>query len=173
VSKDLISLTISVTGLLASIITLAFLVVQLRLLREQINQAKDAYISEQHRMRKQSTLEFVASTLDRRIGFLEEIPSVKDPEATKNFIRQLPTDPAASKSIFAFLNYQEYVASGVNEGILDIDVIDRMAGTTIMKTQEGYGDFIAKKRESDNHPTLYAELQKLAKLIHKRRSLQT
>ncbi|GEM_PF-6991990 len=166
-SNDRLSLVISVT---INVVALVFLGAQLYLLREQVRQAKDAYISEQRRARKQSTLDFISATLERRLRFQQEIPSVKDPEATLNFIRLAKTDEAAAKSILGFLNYYEYIAAGVNAGILDIDVIDSTMGTTVMRCQEGYVDFVAEVRERDSHPTLYEELDALAKLLRELRS---
>jgi hypothetical protein len=72
-------------------------------------------------------------------------------------------------TLWSYLNYYEVLASGVNEGVFDLGVVDRTSGTTIIKIQEFYGDFIDEVREAERRPRVYLEIESLAKKLRQRR----
>jgi hypothetical protein len=69
------------------------------------------------------------------------------------------TDEA--KHLRDVLNYLEYVALGIELGIYDEETIKRLQFTTIMRAWRHTQDYVHKRRELKQQPTLYQELQAL------------
>jgi hypothetical protein len=170
--SDEVSLLIAGSGTVVGVGGLAMLLWQIRLLRLQINQAKDAVIDQQWRARRHSTLEFYGSTQDRRLGFLTEVPSLKDMAATRSFIELALQDNTTTITLRRFLNYYELIAAGVNDDIFDITIMDRVAGTTIMNIWRRYGAYIIRLRREEDHASMFQEIEQLAASIALRRDAQ-
>ncbi|WP_199516582.1 DUF4760 domain-containing protein [Nucisporomicrobium flavum] len=157
-----------VAGVAVNAIAIFFVVAQIRLLRKQLEHGRTTYKDERARARKLATLEFLSATLEQRLTFLKEIPSPKDAEGTAKFIHQSHSQPAVKSLIFSFLNYNEYLATGANQRILDFAVIKAAMGTTLCKTFDAYSGFIEDLRRKEKHPALYKELQTLTDDLRKK-----
>jgi hypothetical protein len=160
---------VALGGFTVSVVALIFLAWQLVLLRVQIKQAKDAFVTEQARVRRQSTLEFIATTLERRQALGRDVPSELDKTAVAKFLEEAKADRRVHRRLDDYLNYFEMVATGVNNEIFDIDVIDRASGTIIVRVEETYRDFVRDVREREAAPTIWKETQALATAIRARR----
>jgi uncharacterized protein YajQ (UPF0234 family) len=164
-----ISTLIGACGLVVSIVVLVFLVVQLTLLRKQVNHAHDVFIHEQERARQQSTLEFLATTLERRYDLRNKVPSEVNVAEVKQFIEIARADTATMKILYEYLNYWELLASGVNAGILDVEVVNASSGTSVINIWKAYHELTKQIRTTEKHPTLYKEIQELATTLQELR----
>ena len=168
------ALLISAGGLVVSIIALAFVAIQVRLLIVQIVDAKIVFVKEQERSRKQSSLEFMAATMERRSLMQNTVPSGNDLAKVAEFLEMLENEPPYSErrsELSRLLNYYEAVAVAVNSDVFDIGIIDRAWGSVIIRTFAGYGNYIYERREFLRQPQLYGELEQLAKSILDRRGI--
>ena len=168
------ALLISAGGLVVSIVALAFVAIQVRLLIVQIVDAKIVFVKEQERSRKQSSLEFMAATMERRSLMQNTVPSGNDLAKVAEFLEVLQNEPPYSErrsELSRLLNYYEAVAVAVNSDVFDIGIIDRAWGSVIIRTFAGYGNYIYERREFLRQPQLYGELEQLAKSILDRRGI--
>jgi hypothetical protein len=69
-----------------------------------------------------------------------------------------------------FLNYFEDLATGVNMGVFDFDVVNRVSGSRIMRSWEDYGNWVRAERATLQQPSLFIELERLAADVRKARS---
>jgi hypothetical protein len=145
-------------GLLISAASTAFLVVQIR-------RAKLTFETEQARLKRQSTLEFIATTMERVYDLGGAMPQSGDIPATMAFIEKARSSPETMRIFQVYFNYHESLAAGSNCGIFDIEVIYRVRGTTIIRMAELYHDFVEELRAASNHPERYREIDKLAKRL--------
>ena len=162
------SALISGIGLVISIVGLAFLVAQLRLLRHQIGQAQELFVAEQDRAKRQSTLEFMANTIDRKQELHLKVPYEEEKDAVKDFLGKVRTSEEARKTLWNYLNYHETIATGVNCGIFEIDVVARSMGATIVRVFDAYRDIIMEERAKYGRPKMYWETETLAHALRKR-----
>jgi uncharacterized protein DUF4760 len=168
-SSQTISSMIAIGGLVVNVIVLGFLIVQITLLRRQVDLARDAFVDEQRRSKKQATLDFMAATLDRRHQLHAKVPDETDRAATAQFLDSLKQSNTPPRFLFDYLNYYEVIAAGVNDGTLDLDIVDRTSGSTIRRIADTYRQFIEKRRQVNDQPTLYCELLALAETVQRRR----
>lgn len=152
---------VGLCGVLINGVVVIFLVIQLRLLRDQVNQAKDAFVSEQARARKQSTLEFMANTVARRHELAGLIPPEEEREEVQELLNTFPKDSRVRRNLYDYLNYYEMLATGVNTNVLDIGVVNRNSGGTIIRIYRTYAQLIRAVRRELNRPTMYEELETL------------
>jgi hypothetical protein len=138
VSSQLISSVIAIGSLFVNVIVLFFLVVQIALLRKQVDLAKGAFLDEQVRSKKQATLDFMAATLDRRHALHAMVPDETDHVAVTDFLTSIEQSVTPPRFLFDYLNYYELIASGVNDGTLDIDIVVRASGSTIRRIASTY-----------------------------------
>jgi hypothetical protein len=151
-------------ALLVSAVGLIFLMAQVRLLRAQVQDAKDAYFGEQVLVRQQSTLNFLATTLDSRLGpdYMRRVPSLRDDEAVVEFMKEVQSDADVEKVLIAFLSCYEYIAAGVNMNALDEEAVHRTVGRTVELTQKQFAAYVEERRLKEDHLSLYHELEVLA-----------
>jgi hypothetical protein len=172
VDNNLLAAIVGVGGLSLSLAGLIFVAVQVRLLRVQIADAREVFVFEQQRGRKQSSLEFISATMERRAMLQNAIPTGSETERVAQFLEQLKSEPRNSdrrRDLSRFLSYYEAVAVGVNTGVFDIEIIDRAWGSVIIRTFAAYREYIYERRAVRHQPKLYAEFEDLANSILGRR----
>jgi hypothetical protein len=158
-------------GVAINAIVLVFLVVQVWLLRAQVNQAKDAFVKEQVLSRKQSTLEFMANTVGRRHELAALIPSEEEHSKVRELLRGFDDSSTTRRNLYDYLNYYEMLATGANADVLDIDMVNRNTGGVIIKIFRTYAALIFRLRREQQRPTMYEELQVLATRLSAMRGL--
>ncbi|WP_238011532.1 DUF4760 domain-containing protein [Dactylosporangium sp. AC04546] len=156
------SAVISALGLGISVVAFVVLVIQLQLLREQVRHAKDAFVEEQRRTQRQATLEFLASTLGDRLALQKRLPSEEDPEEVKKFLENDANLESNDSPLWAYLNFHEMIAVGVNCTVFDPEVVQRVMGPRLVRTFDAYRELILAGRESDGRPSMYKELETVA-----------
>jgi hypothetical protein len=161
-SADRLATLISGAGLIINTIAIVFVIYQVKLLRQQVEHAKDVFEREQRRVQRQSTLEFVGTTMQRLAELADRMPSPFDVAGTAAFIEDTRSNAEARKLFISYFNYYEGLAAGANCGIYDIEVIYRVRGTTIIRLEELYRDFVKQLRDETRHPEKYREVEILA-----------
>jgi len=160
---------VGVGGLIINAVAFIALLSQVYLLRKQIRSTDEAFATEQVRSRKQSTLEFMATTVERRQELSRQLPVEVDLDAGQRVLDAWDHDEEVRRPIYEYLDFYEMLATGVNSGIFDHDVVDRASGTRIMQVFASYQGLIKKLREEQARPQMYEELQTLAAALeHKR-----
>jgi hypothetical protein len=148
-------------ALVVGLVVTLLLVKQLRLLSSQIAQAREAFVSEQERIRKQATFEYLAATTARREQLTRRVPSKRHVPRAGRLVRVL-----RSRQIAEMLNYYEEFAAAV-----DVNVVDRILGGTIVAIDDAYGSSFPRMREELDSPYIYAEVSHLAETIRSRRGV--
>jgi hypothetical protein len=162
-TQTTVSTIIAAMAVVISAFALYFLIVQIRLLRQQVEQARNEHATEQLVSKRRSTLEFLSTTLDARISFIKEIPSLRDAAAVTDYLQQVSDDVRAEKLLIAFLSCYEYISAGVNIQALDEETVHRTIGRTMMLADEVFKQYVEGRRQAEGHPSLYRELERTAK----------
>jgi hypothetical protein len=162
VSSDDWSAVISAFSSAVSVVAFIVLIVQLKLLREQVQHAKNTFIAEQERIRRQATLEFMTSTLNQRLDFQRALPYEENEVSMRRFLSKRKRVTEERAPFWDYLNYFEVLATSVNCEIFDIEVVQRVMGPKLVRTYDGYHDLIASARIYYGRPSLYKEMEILA-----------
>jgi hypothetical protein len=157
-------------ALLINTVALLFLIMQLRLVAAQVRQAKDAFIAEQDRARKQATMEYLANTSDLRKGMAGKLPGRYKLAEVQRSIDESTTDKDKEQELISFLNYYEAVSAAVNTGVFDLEVADRTVGGILLTIDGAYGEYIRRVQIEGNAPSIWQEIPRLAARIRGRRS---
>ena len=136
---------------------------QLRLMRVQLQQASDATDRDHRQRRMQATLEFVTATFDR-MGSLRDRGLPELVRAAVEPYTDRPLDMADKRNLLVreYLNGFEAFATGVNLGLYDIDVVNRLRGTMIIRSWALYEPWVTARRSLFSQASYYAELERLA-----------
>jgi Domain of unknown function (DUF4760) len=170
-AKDWVATIIGAAALLLSAGGLLFVAAQVRLLRLQIRHAEQSFVSEQERARRHASLEFITSTMERRSLLLNDVPSGGDKERVEEFMRNLGGDTERRRQLSRYLSHYEALATGVNLGVLDVEVVDRAWGSVIIRAFEAYQPYIESRRRKLSQPQLYSELECLVDSLKHRRQI--
>jgi hypothetical protein len=163
---------IAAAGLTVSAATFVFLIVQVSLARKQLRQAQSSFEAEQLRSKRQSTLEFLAATIERKQEFVKVLPHELDFRRVSRFKNKLRKSEDARRLLWNYLNYFEAIATGVNSGIYDLETVSRIDGSTIVRVFETYKDIISNSRRVDDNPGMYIEMEILAVQLRKAKAAQ-
>jgi hypothetical protein len=157
-------------GIFINVILLGAFVWQLRVLGKQVDQASTATNRDHERRRKQATIDFYASTLQKRAELRTTLPYDRDSAGILVLIEQASVDDKLGKMITEYLNLFELLAAGVNTDVFDFSVVERVAGGRIMAIARNYSPWIEWRRKLLENPRLYLELELLAEWVEKHRA---
>jgi hypothetical protein len=160
-----------VGGLAVAFVGIGLVLRQVRLLREQITQAKDEFASEREHVRRQSTLEFMATTQERRSHLQTSVPAGSNAERVNAFLADLRSDAGGNRrrDLSRYLSYYETLAVGANTGVLDVDIVERAWGSVLVRSFAAYRAYIEERRATLRQPTLYREYETLVETILQKR----
>lgn len=88
----------------------------------------------------------------------------------KDFYEQLEENDEARAALIAILNYFEFLAVGINQGILDELFVKKLFRTLMIGYFNDYSFYIMYKRKYQNAPTIWIEFTDLADKWQKRHS---
>lgn len=150
----------------------AVFALQLKELKRQVVQSAEATKLDHVRRRAQATIDFYRTTLDKRIALRESLPHDRDAAGVADFIAKAieKDDSDSAHDITDYLTYFGMFATGVNTGVFDIDIVERLAGTRILAIASNYKSWIDFRRAKYSQPKLYQELAILADEMRERRS---
>lgn len=165
------SLIIAGGAAVTNIVVFGVLLLQLSYLRRQIRQAQESTELDHGRRRRQATIEFYATTLDRLQRLREDLPHDRDSAAVEAVTRRaLSGDDEANKKIAAYLTMHNLVAVSVRSDVFDVVVIDHLFGGRLLALVANYGPWIEHTRRQLSYPTMYSDLEWLADQIAARRA---
>ncbi|MFG1797786.1 DUF4760 domain-containing protein [Nocardia sp. NPDC049149] len=168
---EIISSTIAVIAIAVNIAALLFLGLQVRQGVQNAAAVDKARQEEWVRRRKEASMQFYMSTLDRREHRMSTLPPDRDGVAIKRYLEDVESDNSKHSAVRTYLSYLEMLGTGVNSGVLDIEVIELYAGGTIVATWNNYGEWIAKTRVKFQSPRIYCQFEMMARDIAQRRSI--
>jgi hypothetical protein len=157
----------TVIGLVINSLGLIFVAVQLVLGRRQIRR-------EAARLKRQSTIDFYMTTLERVGKWRANLPDDWDKAAVDQYVHNAynPKDSGKLQTLAGYLGYFESLAVAVRTGIYDVDVLDLIAGSRVINISQNYQDFFSKRRVEVGADTAYRSLEWLGSEILKRRGLE-
>jgi Domain of unknown function (DUF4760) len=166
------SLVVACITTVLNLVAVSFVGLQVRQAARQASKTTEDQQLEWVRGRKQATIEFIMSTVQLNKELKAALPfSDRDPTKAQALLEAAEKDTAVAGSIRAYLDYLEYVAAGVNEGVLDLGMVDSMSGGRIVDVARNYRPYIERRRQEFQSTTLYLELERLAAAIRSRRHL--
>ena len=112
--------------------------------------------------RRESTMRFYLSTIDLRDRQQARMPAAMDREGIRRLLREAEHDTDKLAAIRSYLSMYELLATGVNLGILDDEVIARFGGTSLIAIWQHYKEWALEQRVIRLEPSVYIELEKLA-----------
>jgi len=103
-------------------------------------------------------VEFYAQTVEARVKWREDLPNDRDQNAIRQFLPQ-PDDAGseANTVVSLYLDYFEFLATGINAGIYDFETIAHLAGPRLVKAYRNYQPWIEARRELFEEDSLYGE----------------
>jgi Domain of unknown function (DUF4760) len=163
--------TVSIASLavLVNLGALIFLAMQVRQAVDTAKRADLNRLDEWARQKRESTMQFYMSTVQSREKYKTALPSDRDADGIKKLIEDSLNDAETHYAIRVYINYMEMVSTGVNSGVLDVDVIDRMM--SIVPAWNNYWPWIKRQREKFDAPQLSDEFELLASVLAQRNHL--
>lgn len=168
------------TGLLVVNVVLLFVLSYQTLEFRRQRQEAEALRHDDHVRRcRQGTIEFYATLRSSRQALRDTAErvvkqDVMSDDAVQRLRKRAAGDDAEAlqdlQAISAHLAGLEWFAVGVHTNVFDLDIADRLGGTHIVATARMFERFIASSRVQAGSPTLYCELEALARQIAERRT---
>lgn len=149
------------------ILNLLLIFLTLAVLNGQLNALKKTYRADHERRKKQATIEYLNSFRTAYRHLEEKIISTHGNG-------QIPFDKmtdADKVDIRNTLSLVEHLAIGIETGIYDFELINRMSGAFLMGMYCKFKPYIETVRDSANNPNFYSEFEHLHKRIGAARKL--
>ena len=111
------------------------------------------------RNRKQSTIEMYTSVAEKLYSFNSFIYS----KFNRSIIvyDEVKDDDEINKKIKTYLNEMEWIATGINTYVFDIDIFDRLFGDVAIRLSKQLRNYIEARRQIQNEPAIFIEHDKL------------
>lgn len=168
---DVLSLLAAFSGVALNLILFPIFILQLRELRDQVIQARQATERDHLRRQSQATIEFYRDTIEKRLALREHLPDERDEAGVKAVIRVASAQPDGPENyaVKEYLSFLELLATGVNTQVMEVEIMDRIAGSRIAAAARNYRPWIDERRTSLHDPRMYEELVRLGELIDRMR----
>jgi Domain of unknown function (DUF4760) len=170
-SYETISTVISIFSVLISLGGLTFVGWQIRQGAANAKAADSAQDQRWAQQRREASMAFYLSTLERRDHHQRALPAPMDTSGVHNFIESARSDATKQATIRSYLSLYELLATGVNLHILDEDVIFQFANSSILAIWNSYSGWIGEQREQRAEPSVFCELEALATRIEAKLAL--
>jgi len=122
---------------------------------------KKKFKADHERRKKQATIEFFYLFYKDLSEILKSINKIFP---TVNYVIKvddIKNDSSITEMIKEYLRRITIFGVGVNTGIYDINVLDRIAETNIINSYNRFKEIIKWRRDIRNDPTLFADFDKL------------
>lgn len=130
--------------------------------------SKRAVLAESERIQKQDTISFFMSVKDDLYMYNHSIYERYRNE--KIVYAEVKDDKEFILILKNYLNTMEIVATGINTGVYNINVFDRLYGDACVRYADQLQDYITSRRMAVGHPEMYVDYDLLVirlKEIHK------
>lgn len=121
--------------------------------------SKKEVMFDNERIQKQATIEFYMSVKDSLYMFNHIIYEKYKNE--KILYSEIKDDTEMILNIKNYLNLMEIVATGINTGVYNINVFDRLYGDACIRYAKQLQDYIVCRRMVIGHPEMYADFDLL------------
>ena len=131
---------------------------------------KKSTVAEHERIQKQATIDYYNSICEKLYS-LNHVIYEKYKRDRINY-SEIKDDEEFLSVIKTYLNTMEILATGINTGIYNIHVFDRLYGDVCVRVGEQLEDYIANRRSIINEPEMYKEFDSLVmrlKKVHRTR----
>lgn len=150
------------------------ILLQLRAVRTEIYQTGRIAEEDHRRRRREATLSFMATSLEKRSEWRDKLPDDRDREGIAAFIADcMPTqggkNAEKTKDISGYLAHHEDIATGVQLGVFDIDTVDLLMGPRLVSTFRNWEVWIKDYRIACDEHVLYIEWECVVEAIESRR----
>lgn len=127
-----------------------------------------SYVQDHKRRKKQATIEFYDTICEK----LYELNANTDPTlgGIAPTIENIANNIQLKADVTKILSTYERFSAGVNSGIFDLDLIDRMAGSYLIVLFSRFLPYIEEIRKDASRKSSYVEFEHLVMEIKKRRS---
>lgn len=130
----------------------------------QLKQFREATDLDHQRRKREATLDFLMTTFDNA----RELRRDGLPELFRSDVEGYASDPLSFSDprnhiIRHYLNEFESLATGMNLGVYDDEVIYSMRSAAIVRAWALYEPWVAARRDFLRQPELYEELEKMAR----------
>ncbi|MGV9817327.1 DUF4760 domain-containing protein [Nocardia xishanensis] len=169
---EILSSTIAAVAVVVNIAALLFLGMQVRQGVRNASAADAARKEEWTKRRKEASMQFYMTTLERREHHRSALPPDRDRESIARFLAETKNDPAKDAAVRTYLSYLEMLGTGVNTGVLDIEIIEQFAGGSIIAAWNNYGFWIIEVREEFSAPAIYRQFEIMARAIAVERGVE-
>ena len=139
----------------------------------QLRQGIAATKLEHMRRRKEATIEFYAGTIEARQELMDTMPRLHDLDGINRLINQAMGNPRgkAARNIAHYLGLFEMLSVAANTDAFDLELIDRLVGSRILRISEAYAPWIDSRIEKARPGAQpYGELLRLARQLRDRRT---
>lgn len=158
------------TALAALALNACLLIVVVMQLRHGIAATK----LDHERRKKQATIEFYAATIEARQELMDEMPRLHDNDAITGLIEAASNDENsdAARNVAHYLGLFEMLSVAANTDTFDLETIDRLVGSRILRISEVYSPWIESRLENARPGAKpYGELLRLAKRLREMRAV--
>jgi len=131
-----------------------------------------SFKADHERRKKQATIEFVNKIRESYRTINNELIKKfgKGPIGTKE-LDALYNDYELWHKLKNMLSLFEHLAVGINTGVFDLDILDRMAGGYFINIYNRYAYYISERRKALNNNTIYSEFEGLVNKLRQKRDL--
>lgn len=166
-----LSITFAAIAVVVNIVLFLVFFLQLRALKTQVRLSEEATERDHARRRQQATVDFYMTTLEKRTELRHTLPYDRNADAIREYVTALK-DESETEALYVtdYLTMFEMLAGGVNMGIYDLEVIDRLAGSRLRAIYNNYLPWIDQRRRMFDSPSLYCELESLSRSLEARRA---
>jgi hypothetical protein len=173
VSSNMLAISTTIIGLAISGLGLIFLAIQVRLARRQLRGNMELANKEALRVKRQATIDFYMSTMERVGEWRTKLPDDWDGAKIADYTRAAYGRRGEPKRLVlaSYLAYFEALAVAIRRGIYDLSVLDSIAGSRVLNICQNYRNFFLARREEVGSDLAYRNLEWLAAEIKRIRSM--
>ncbi len=164
----------TVIGLSVNGAGLIFIAAQVVLARRQLKENLSQAAREAARIKRQATIEFYMSTMQKVSEWRSVVPDDWDKPKIEAFTRSVYRRNAKAKmlALASYLGYFEALAVAIRADIYELTVLDAIAGSRILNICQNYQQFFTLRRNQVGTVHAYENLEWLGKKIAKLRALE-
>jgi len=127
-----------------------------------------SYIQDHKRRKKQATIEFYNTICDELYDISASIDQVLG--GTEPTVDNIQNNTQLKADVTKMLSTYERFSVGVNSGVFDLDLTDRMAGSYLIVLLSKFLPYIQEIRKDASRKCSYVEFEHLVIKIEERRS---
>lgn len=158
---DVLTVVLTVIGLVINGTGLIFVATQVVLARRQLVHLQTVTETEVMRGRRQATIEFYMTTVHQVSEWRTALPGDWNKAAINDFVKCAydSTDSGKLHHLTRYLGFFETLAAAVSVEIYALEVIDSIAGSRIINIAENYHPFFERRRIEVGADSAYRKLE--------------